>query len=592
MPAQSIHVSHVGYLCLARKVAVISCPISKQFEVQNMAIIANTPLGAQEAFQTIYRGDIEHIRTPLGDYGLCDFSGVIEPGIYRVVLTDTQTVSYQFTIADGAFSRLPFMFLDFIHELRSGYFSTDLRGPTHLDDGIRSDSGEPWDASGGWYDAGDTRKWMAHSTLPALAFFEVVQRLGLRRTCYDTELIWQSDWLAEAAWGIGLIFKMQSPQTGMIFEDVGGGSTARRQEGMSWWYANHAGCYADNADNRWTDNQPNSGDERSVRVQYNPIAQYVNIAISARAYSVYVNHHPLYAERCYQSQIRAWSFCHQRLNDAEHLWTVTRAWRTYAAVERYVACGGSLEEVESAIELLLENYDTALAFWRQSAIDDDPYRAILHSGQPIIALTMYIEQCPKGKWTQRAKDVLHDCYERYIRPLSQTNPYQFIPFGLYRTPASEGELYRPWRDGLFYRYCMPANHPQRVNHGLSGHWMSWAYALACMADALGNTAFSDLAWAQIYWLMGNNDHDVTMVSGIGYNNLMPHSRFLGTIPGGFCNGFRGTIEDIPYVDMERRAEWNSTEYWNVPLSNCLMALARLLPRHISNRAKLGYRFGY
>ncbi len=53
------------------------------------------------------------------------------------------------------------------------------------------------------------------------------------------------------------------------------------------------------------------------------------------------------------------------------------------------------------------------------------------------------------------------------------------------------------------------------------------------------------------------------------------------------NGFRGTPQDMPDIDLAREAEWNSTEYWNVPLSNCLVALSRLLPTTIPLGHKLG-----
>jgi hypothetical protein len=162
-----------------------------------------------------------------------------------------------------------------------------------------------------------------------------------------------------------------------------------------------------------------------------------------------------------------------------------------------------------------------------------------------------------------------------------------MPYGTYRTPPTEDELYRPLRDNLSFRFVMPVNHFQKINHGLAGHWMSWAHALAYAGRMLNDSEFTDLAWSQIDWLLGNNDIDVSMVTGVGYMNPMPHSRFLGTVIGGFCNGFRGTADDIPTIDMERKAEWNSTEYWNVPLSNCLMALSWLLPAKLAPSAKIG-----
>ena len=84
-----------------------------------------------------------------------------------------------------------------------------------------------------------------------------------------------------------------------------------------------------------------------------------------------------------------------------------------------------------------------------------------------------------------------------------------------------------------------------------------------------------MAWDQIYWTLGNNPVMATMVTGLGYNNPMPHSRFLGAFPGGFMAGFIGDSSDKPVLDLEGRAQWNTTEYWNTPLANCLMALTEL-----------------
>jgi hypothetical protein len=69
---------------------------------------------------------------------------------------------------------------------------------------------------------------------------------------------------------------------------------------------------------------------------------------------------------------------------------------------------------------------------------------------------------------------------------------------------------------------MPVHHPQQINHGLGGHWMSWAHGLSYMGQMLGDVTWSNLALAQIEWLLGNNDLDVSVVTGVGYNP-MPHT---------------------------------------------------------------------
>ncbi len=165
------------------------------------------------------------------------------------------------------------------------------------------------------------------------------------------------------------------------------------------------------------------------------------------------------------------------------------------------------------------------------------------------------------------------CAERFVKPAAALSPFGFMPYGFYFAPASD-ETYHPFGD-LYYRFFMPDRSAQKLNHGLNGHWMSWAHGLAMTARILGDQALKDIAWDQIYWTLGHNPMMASMVTGVGYNNPMPHSRFLGPFPGGFMSGFIGDADDRPVLDLEGRAQWNTTEYWNTPLANCLMALAEL-----------------
>jgi hypothetical protein len=178
-----------------------------------------------------------------------------------------------------------------------------------------------------------------------------------------------------------------------------------------------------------------------------------------------------------------------------------------------------------------------------------------------------------------------------VYPLSGLTPFNIMPFGAYRKAPSEGDLYRPWRDGYRYRFFMPEHHPQRINHGLGGHWTSWAHGLALAGRVLGEPRCTELAWSQLHWLTGCNPFNSCLVSGAGYNNPMPHSRFLGTFPGGFCNGFNGSARDEPRLDQEGDAQWNTTEYWVTPVSNALMALGLLNPPPAEASRKLGRRAG-
>ncbi len=109
MNTEQVSSSHLGYLCHAPKVAVVRHVRSKTFTVQNMAIIDDAPLSTSSAtFKPCYQGEIELITTPMGAYGRCDFSGLTEPGVYRLFLPESGARSYQFTTA------CPTSFLDFV----------------------------------------------------------------------------------------------------------------------------------------------------------------------------------------------------------------------------------------------------------------------------------------------------------------------------------------------------------------------------------------------------------------------------------------------------------------------------------------------
>ena len=164
-----------------------------------------------------------------------------------------------------------------------------------------------------------------------------------------------------------------------------------------------------------------------------------------------------------------------------------------------------------------------------------------------------------------------------------------MPYGTFFQSATEKDVYTPFQNGLVYRRFMPDNSKQKINHGLNGHYSSWAHALAMMGNYFENDDMRDLAWKQFYWTLGANDFNASFISGVGFNNPMPHSRFLGTNIGGYLIGFIGKANDKPFVDMEAKAQWNSTEYWVTPIANFCMALAELLPVEIQPETKLGQR---
>jgi hypothetical protein len=593
-----IFASQVGYLCGSRKRMVVAAEdaATPEFAIQDMGRTDAQPLGAHEGWKAVFRGKLVPHAGPMGRYLVGDFSALETPGVYRAALGspgDPSAWSYPFVVADGVFSRLPALFLDYLHGQRCGDFQDDFRGPCHLDDGVRSDNGLPVDAAGGWHDAGDLRKWMATTSLPILGLFEMRERLGYFRNNWR-ERPHEDDLLAEASWGIRWILKMQDPATGMFSEDVGGGGESRREPGMTWWYENHAGCYADNAGNFFSDNRRGSGDERVVRVQYNPVAQYVAETILLEAVDQFHAHYPAFSQLCREAAMRSWDFMKGRSGDNYHGWTSVASWRLLAALRLHAMGLAHESDVTDLVTMLIGLQSERHGFWFMDSSRKEPYRGIIHSAQPVIALASFIESDYENPLVAEARDSLERCRDRYVLPALATNPFGVMPYGVFSSRRTPGDVYHDWNpagsaggDGLLYRFFMPEHAPERVNHGLSGHWTSWAHGLALMGRMLDDSTCRDAAFDQLAWLMGSNPLSASMISGVGCRNATPYSRYFGTLPGGFSVGPRGTESDEPFVDREGRLEWSSGEYWLAPLANTLLALSCLLPPHILPSRKLG-----
>jgi len=575
-------VTQLGFLCDAPKRVVVDAAAlpggaAETFEVQDLGLADAEALGEWESWKAVFRGRLSRHRGPMGDHLVGDFTEIRRPGLYRVMLPGAAGWSHPFVVSDGAFARLPGMLLDFVHAQRCGAFEDGERGPCHLDDGVRSDTGEPVDAAGGWHDAGDLRKWMVTTPLPVLGCLAIGGRLAFRRDHWH-EKHFEDDALSEAAWGVRWVLKMQDPATGLFWEDVGGGGEGRAVPGTRWWVDNHAGCVADNAGNRFTDNRKASGDERTVRVQYNPIAQYVAVALLADAVERFHAAAPALARQSRDSALACWRAMEARSGDAFHRWTSVLSWRLLAAL-RLHDWGVVPEDAVTALVKRLLTLQARRGFFWMDADRRDPYRGIVHAAQPAIALCSFIERDFEHLMVDRAREALERLWDGYVAPLAAANPYGIVPYGLYAEPrtAAAGDVYHEFAPGLWYRFFMPAHAPERVNHGLAGHWTSWAHALGMMGRVLERRDFRDAAFDQLAWITGANPLGTSMISGVGVRTAAPYSRFAGSLPGGCMVGPRGTAEDTAWLDTEGRLAWNSGEYWMAPLASTLMALAELLP---------------
>ncbi len=84
--------------------------------------------------------------------------------------------------------------------------------PAILDDARRRDTGEHIDTVGGWHDAGDLRKWTAHTMLLGIAIHQIKRLAETRWNSFDQN---EGDLLNELRWGNQFFLKIQDRRLGL-----------------------------------------------------------------------------------------------------------------------------------------------------------------------------------------------------------------------------------------------------------------------------------------------------------------------------------------------------------------------------------------
>lgn len=150
-----IRLNQVGYLPQENKVGFVLA--NKELNGQSFTIFQN---GSGEIR---YMGMVTNDRGSYGAFAhlyALDFSPLQQPGRYRLQIGGDQ--SHCFEIGEGIYAPVLPTSLQFFRVQRSGDNDPLLHEPSHLNDGIARGgtlNGQPVDATGGWYDAGDYLKF-------------------------------------------------------------------------------------------------------------------------------------------------------------------------------------------------------------------------------------------------------------------------------------------------------------------------------------------------------------------------------------------------------------------------------------------------
>lgn len=515
-----------------------------------------------------YSGELIKKETRWGTVWQADFSDFTAPGSYQIE-TDFQ-VSAPFMIADWIYDRPVRGYLTFMDAQRCGYEVPGVHPACHLDDGVLDTDGSAWPATGGWHDAGDFRKWLAltQGNFEALALIAERGHPGFKQKALD-----------EIRWG-NLYFHRMQDEEGRVFEDVGGGGAPPGHNFTyeeNWWFENHPGCYGDARDNRWTDNVPDSGDERMVRTTYNPQIQFSFVQMQLMCSRLLPGAE---GALCRALAKKAWRYGHKRGHDRRTLF-VAQELLAALEVHRSDPAMVSMDDLCLLIHELLdrqETGDTAVSGFFYEKDRADAYRSITYAGLPAWALLRLVELAPDGlagEIESAGTSIALFC-DRYLAADATTNPFSLVPYGVYvNQEQPDRQMFRDAGGGRGIRTFIHPFSSQGIVHGTGGVIAGHAAVLAKAAALLGRSDWKTLAEKQLQWTFGSNTLNRSLCNGIGYRQPVAYGFRVTQIPEGMVVGFIGRPDDTPYLEESFAIEWNTLEHWDVPYAWTVNAISWL-----------------
>ncbi|MBQ9771341.1 MAG: glycoside hydrolase family 9 protein [Lentisphaeria bacterium] len=198
--------------------------------------------------KTVYKRKLSTEKYPTGEFKIAHFSRFMTEGTYRV--KSGNLLSVPFEISFKHLNDLTAKNANFLFSMRSG-----MKTPAHpacfLEPVLRSDNKQPVDISGGWFDASDLRGY--HS----MAIKTIMRPLAVACN-FNVPAAYN-----ELLWGTKFMTKLYDPKSGLPFTVH---SLYPLNNPDKKLQAVFRGGHFIKVNNFWTDNIPNSGDERVVHV--------------------------------------------------------------------------------------------------------------------------------------------------------------------------------------------------------------------------------------------------------------------------------------------------------------------------------------
>ena len=491
-----------------------------------------------------------------GDFPNCltgDFSDLEREAFYQITAGKERCAPF-FVRSDAWLRTLP-KAVSYHYAQRCGVAVPNVHPACHLDDARRRDTGEHIDVTGGWHDAGDLRKWMDATMLAGFGLLRLARHLGDR---WDAAGSGIHVLLDEMRWGNRYFLKMQD-KDGRVFADTAGGVSG------------------DNSDNHWTDNQVGTSDDRYINPAKPDMVQAMFVALEAMVAQAFTGSDSDYAKSCLAAGVRCWENTEHPKGPRELGWRVLAALELYRATRdgRYAAEAAKLGQSLTALQTsgYIGSQKKVRGFWGTGGARSTPYSDPVYSALPPMAMLELAIALPSHADVGRWRDAVRLYLDEYAMPMSARSSYGVMPLGVYTGSPTE-ETYRPLEGELTYRYFMPTR-KRSWWLGVTSHLESHAALLGAAATLFGKPEYRESAFRQMEWVMGNNPFGACLMTGEGWRNSYPYSRFAGPLIGGIVNGIAGNAQDVPILQMEYGNDWRTGEYWTPHNAFYLWAMSQL-----------------
>jgi len=483
------------------------------------------------------------------------------PGEYRLAIEDGPSTTL--AVTEHPYAEATGKALRLIRAQRCGCAS-ELHGPCHLDDAIRSDTGEPVDVSGGWHDEGVSQ--YTHLTARTTANLARWRRRHTRRRRLESDADADDPLLAEIEWGVRALLKY----------DLGNGVHYHSLVAPYWYH---------------TDNQPGSGDERKIKV-FHPHQLSCWWRAGALALAAGVCREPL------RSQARAlaeryWGLHKQvkELYNAEEQkrWESDRedlritAARLGASVELFRLTGGKEyadDAVNTANKLLTfqerepAGEDGFRGYFRKRLGSPDPYAGINGKsldvpGRALAELLMVLPEHPDAP---RWREALQLYAEGTLKPLARLNlPYGCVGAGPFREPQTT--LFPGEKAGAMVVYPLHLVSRRRkekelLRLELSRSQPNMAAQLGALGKALNDPELTRMAGAAVRFMLGANQFHVSMMRNFG--KRWPENAQLPDVPGSIVGWLGITSEGLPFLDPQGAGRLEGPDRFVVKEGNTAM----------------------